>query len=146
MKVALIYPPTCDPTAPYLALPTLTAPLRMHGVEVLPIDANIEVYDRLLRQASLRRISQQLERRLARLERNGTLNHVEQLAYSTLWQAKEDAQSVPGAIADAVAVLRDRSGIRFFDPLQYETAITTVENALRLISAAFTPLALDFKS
>ena len=28
MKVALIYPPTCDPTAPYLSVPTLTGFLR----------------------------------------------------------------------------------------------------------------------
>ena len=28
MRVALIYPPTCDPTAPYLSVPTLTAWLR----------------------------------------------------------------------------------------------------------------------
>ena len=34
MKIALIYPPTCDPTAPYLSLPTLTGYLRAHGVEV----------------------------------------------------------------------------------------------------------------
>ena len=31
--VALIYPPTCDPTAPYLAVPMLTGFLREHGVE-----------------------------------------------------------------------------------------------------------------
>jgi len=28
MKVALIYPPTCDPTGPYLSVPMLTAYLR----------------------------------------------------------------------------------------------------------------------
>ena len=32
MKTALIYPPTCDPTAPYLAVPMLTGFLRAHGV------------------------------------------------------------------------------------------------------------------
>ena len=36
MKIALVYPPTCDPTAPYLAVPALTGFLRANGVEVLP--------------------------------------------------------------------------------------------------------------
>src|ERR1700690_3769716 len=53
MKIALIYPPTCDPTAPYLAVPMLTGFLRGHGVEVLPVDANIEAYDALLRRTPL---------------------------------------------------------------------------------------------
>ena len=53
MKVALIYPPTCDPTAPYLSVPTLCAYLRENGVEVLPIDANVEAFDALLRRAPL---------------------------------------------------------------------------------------------
>ena len=35
MKTALIYPPTCDPTAPYLAVPMLTGFLRAHGVQVV---------------------------------------------------------------------------------------------------------------
>ncbi len=52
MKVALIYPPTCDPTAPYIAVPALTGYLRQHGVEVLPIDANLEAWDHLLRRNS----------------------------------------------------------------------------------------------
>jgi len=144
MKVALIYPPTCDPTAPYLSVPMLTGYLRAHGVDILPIDANVEAYDRLLRRGALAELAQRLKRRLARLERKAALNHVEQLAYTALWQARDDARNVPGVIEDAVAVLRDRSGARFFDPVQYETAVTTVESALRLISAAFTPLSLDF--
>ena len=48
MRVALVYPPTCDPTAPYLAVPTLTAFLRANGVSVLPVDANVEAFDELL--------------------------------------------------------------------------------------------------
>ena len=51
MKIALVYPPTCDPTAPYLAVLMLTGFLRAHGVEVLPVDANVEAYDALLRRA-----------------------------------------------------------------------------------------------
>jgi len=146
MKLALIYPPTCDPTAPYLALPTLSAFLRTHGVEVVPIDANIEAYDRLLRQTPLTDLAHRVARRLMRLQRQKRLSHVEQLAYIALYQAQADAQTAPANIEDAVAVLRDRSGARFFDPAQYGNAVATVESALRLISAAYTPLTLTFLS
>ena len=62
MKVALVYPPTCDPTAPYLAVPMLAGFLRAHGVDVLPIDANLEAFDALLEPAPLSRVAERVER------------------------------------------------------------------------------------
>ena len=144
MKIALIYPPTCDPTAPYLSVPTLTGYLREHGVEVRPIDANVEAYSRLLCRETLTALAGRIEERWAKLKRKSALTHAEQLAGAALWESREDARSAPCAIDDAVAVLRDRSGERFFDPPQYEAAIDTVESALRLVSAAYAPLSLDF--
>lgn len=144
MKVALIYPPTCDPTAPYIALPALTAYLRCHGVDVLQIDANVEAYDLLLRKAPLEKLARRLEERLAELEGRHALSHVEQLAYAVLHGARGEACYIPRAIDDAVAVLRDRSGVRFFNPQQYAAAVEAVEGALYLISAAYTPLSMDF--
>jgi hypothetical protein len=144
MKIALIYPPTCDPTAPYLSLPTLMGYLRAHGVEVWPIDANVEAYSRLLSRETLTVLAGRVEERWSKLKRKSALNYAEQLAGAALWEAREDARNAPGGIDDAVAVLRDRSGERFFDPPQYEAAIATVESALRLVSAAYTPLSLDF--
>ena len=41
----LLFPPEWVPTAPYLALPSLTAVLREHGHEVIQKDINIEMYD-----------------------------------------------------------------------------------------------------
>ena len=61
MKIALIYPPTCDPTAPYLAVPMLTGFLRAHGVQVVPIDANVEAYDELLRPEPLAEVRDRIE-------------------------------------------------------------------------------------
>ncbi len=144
MKIALIYPPTCDPTAPYLSVPTLTGYLRAHGVEVRPIDANVEAYSRLLSRETLTVLAGRVERRWSNLKRKSALNHAEQLAGAALWEVRGDARSAPSAIEDAVAVLRDRSGERFFDPEQYAAAVATVESALRLVSAAYAPLALDF--
>lgn len=59
--VALVYPPTCDPTAPYLSLPTLTGWLRTHGVDVLPVDANVEAFDTLLRREPLHALAKRVE-------------------------------------------------------------------------------------
>ncbi len=144
MKVALIFPPTCDPTGPYLAVPMLTAYLRKRGITVLPVDANVEAYDRLLRCAVLREMAERVRKRLARLERKGSLSHSDQLLYVRLWEAVPDLSRVPETIEDAVCVLRDRTGVRFFDPCQYETAIRTIQAGLRIISAAHSPLMMDF--
>ena len=44
-KVMLLFPPEWVPTAPYLALPSLTAVLREAGHHVVQRDINIEMYD-----------------------------------------------------------------------------------------------------
>jgi hypothetical protein len=142
MRVALVYPPTCDPTAPYLAIPMLTGFLRSQGVEVVPIDANVEAYDFLLRADALAPLRDRLEQRLAALDRRASLDHAEQLEYHALWSARGDARVVPEGIDEAVAVLRDAG--RFYDPSVYAAAVDTVDAALRVVSAAHAPLQLDF--
>jgi len=144
VKIAIVYPPTCDPTAPYLAVPMLTGFLRQHCVTVLPIDANIEAFDALLEPAPLAGLRDRIERRLARLEQRPHLEHVEQLAYTALWQARGDAHAVPHGIAAAKATLRDKNSGRFFEAGAYSRAVATVDAALRVISAAHAPLHLDF--
>jgi len=141
-KLALIYPPTCDPTAPYLAVPMLTGFLRSHGREVLPIDANVEAWDDLLTPERLQEIAARLEAQLATLEERQSLSHREQLRYVALWRARGDAAAVPAGILEAKAILRDP--IRFFDPHDYGAAVATIEAAQRAISAAFGPLQVDF--
>ncbi|HZS36025.1 MAG TPA: radical SAM protein, partial [Polyangia bacterium] len=142
MKIALVYPPTCDPTAPYLSVPMLTGFLRAHGVEVLPVDANVEAYDALLRPAPLRALAERMERRLGKLDRKGALDHVEQRAYLQLWRARGDAHAAPVGIIEARDTLRDDAA--FFDPERYQRATATIESALRLVSAAHAPLDLSF--
>lgn len=142
VDVALIYPPTCDPTAPYLAVPTLTGWLRREGISVLPIDANVEAWNHLLTRERLDPLADRALARLAAIEAKGTLAHVDQLAYAALWEARGDAETAPARIDDAVAVLRDHD--RFFDVASYDAAVATIESALRLVSAAYTPLAVSF--
>jgi hypothetical protein len=144
VRVALVYPPACDPTAPYLALPTLTAWLRTHGVDVLPIDANVEAWEWLLSRPRLEKLAARIEERLAALESQDSLSHDDQLAYSALWAARGDAAAVPRAIDGALAVMRDRTGKRFHDPRAYADAVATIDAAQRVVSAAHHPLSVDF--
>ena len=146
MTVALIYPPACDPTAPYLSVPLLTGHLRSHGITVLPVDANVEAFDGLLRQAPLSALARRVEKRLARLLRKPALGHTDQLLFLRLTDVFPDLDWVPSAVEDAVAVLRDPTGRRFYDPAHYEKAVSTIMAALRLISAAYSPLSMDFTS
>ncbi len=144
MKIALIYPPTADPTSPYISVPALTAYLREHGVEVVPIDANLEAYEYLLQPDTLCGFARLLQKRCKRLARRSSLNHPEQMAYVRMINGLRFARSAPQTIDDALDVLRDRTKKRFFDPIQYTHAVDAVEAALELIGAAFTPLELDF--
>lgn len=54
MKVMLFFPPNWTPTMPHLALPTLTAYLRTHGVNVIQRDLNAELFDTILSRDYLR--------------------------------------------------------------------------------------------
>jgi len=140
--VALVYPPTCDPTAPYLAVPMLTGFLRANGVSVLPVDANVEAFDALLEPPPLDALRGRLESRLAELDRRGSLAHAEQLEYAALCRARGDARAAHQGILRAKATLRDPA--RFFDPDAYAAAVATIEAALRVVSATHHPLHLDF--
>jgi hypothetical protein len=142
MRVALVYPPTCDPTAPYLAVPMLTGFLRANGVDVMPIDANIEAFDRLLGKKSLGSLRDRLEARLAELDRKTILDHQEQLEYAALARARGDAHAAPHGIDRAKEIFRDE--VAFHDPDAYASAVATVDAALRVVSATHHPLHLDF--
>lgn len=142
MLVALVYPPTCDPTAPYLAVPMLTGFLRSQGVDVLPVDANVEAFDALLSTTSMAGLRDRLEARLKELDAKASLAHAEQLEYAALTRARGDAHAVPEGIAEARATFKDEA--RFHDPDAYACAVATVEAALRVVSATHHPLQLDF--
>ncbi len=142
MRVALVYPPTCDPTAPYLAVPTLTGFLRANGVDVMPIDANVEAWDALLTKSAMTKTRDRIEARIAALESRASLGHTEQLEYAALWGARGDARAMPDAIEEAKRTLRDEA--RFYDASAYDDAVLAIEGAQRAISAAHHPLAIDF--
>jgi hypothetical protein len=122
----------------------LTAFLRAQGVDVLPIDANLEAWDGLLAPVPLASVADRLERRLFDLDRRASLGHEEQVEYAALARARGDSLAAPGGIARAKATLRDET--RFFDADAYASAVATIDAALRAVSAAHHPLHLDFTS
>jgi hypothetical protein len=142
VKLALIFPPACDPTAPYPAIPALAGFLRPKGVEVLSIDANLEGFLALLRRKPLSELADRIEQRMANLQRRRSLDHQAQLELLTLGRVHGEARAVPGGIDPALEILRKPE--RFFDPGMYADAVATVNAALRVISAAHAPLQLDF--
>jgi len=54
MKLILLFPPNWTPSMPHLALPTLTAYLRGHGVDVIQRDLNATTFDEILTPTYLR--------------------------------------------------------------------------------------------
>jgi hypothetical protein len=142
LSISLVYPPSCDPTAPYLAVPMLTGFLREAGVEVLPIDANVEAWDDLLSPLPLGSVRDRIEARLAALETRRGLDHGEQLEFAALFGALADAHAAPRGIVEAKSILRDPRA--FYNPDRYADAVATIDAALRAVSAAYHPLHVDF--
>ena len=142
VKLALIYPPACDPTAPYPALPALAGFLRPRGVDVTLIDANLEGFLGLLQADRLAGLGERIERRMSALQRRRTLDHEAQLELLTLLRVRDQTRVVPTRIGQALGVLRSRTS--FYDAEAYAGAVDTVAAALRVISAAHAPLHMDF--
>ncbi len=106
----------------------------------------MESYDFFAEAETLRELAAGVDRRLALLKKEQTLNHRRQMESVALMQSRIFSHDLPGKIEEARSVMRDHSGKRFYDPLSYERAVILIERALGLISAAHTPLALSFNS
>jgi anaerobic magnesium-protoporphyrin IX monomethyl ester cyclase len=144
MKAALIYPPTCDPTAPYIAVPLLTACLRARGVEVLPIDANLGAWRHLLEPEALRCLLKRVRGRFLALDRQPSLGHAQQLEYAVLAEACRGGAALPQRIRGALALLGGGQGAQFYQDAKYGQAVAAVEQAQALIGAAYHPLSVSF--
>lgn len=126
MKVMLIFPPHWFPGLPHLALPTLAAYLRAHGIEVLQRDLNLETFERVLTPAYLRQSLDRLRPTGARGERMA-------------W-ALERGPQLAAAVAGAVDVLRSPA---FLDGPRGRAAYITIAECLELASLPFYPASLE---
>jgi anaerobic magnesium-protoporphyrin IX monomethyl ester cyclase len=145
LKTMLLFPPEWVPTAPYLALPSLTAVLRAEGHEVIQRDINIEMYDLFFSETFLiwvmARMSMQL-RGLQAKERSVGLTDREADQKAVL-EAKSaiDVMELAGRAMKAKRIVRSEE---FYDADKLESALNTFREVMQYISAAYYPASIVF--
>jgi radical SAM superfamily enzyme YgiQ (UPF0313 family) len=145
LKTMLLFPPEWVPTAPYLALPSLTAVLREHGHEVIQKDVNIEMYDLFFSDTFLiwimARMSMQL-RALEVKEMSGELTgrEIDQKAL-LLGKAEVDVMALAERAERAKRIVRSEA---FYEADKLEWALNTFREVMQYISAAYYPASIVF--
>ena len=119
---------------PHLALPTLTAYLRSHGVEVIQRDLNLEVFDEILTRDYLKNT-------LTQLRATNPKSKI-QNPKSIDWALRQGPQLV-NQVESAKATLRSEA---FFDGPVGLRAFKTLVDCLELASLPFYPAALHLQS
>lgn len=145
LKTMLLFPPEWVPTAPYLALPSLTAVLRQHGHEVVQKDVNIEMYDLFFSDAFLLWVKARMGMQLRELEgkeRAGWLTDQEADQKAVL-QAKQDLD-VFELIERAETAKRVVRSEAFYEADRLEQALNTFREVMQYISAAYYPASIVF--
>ena len=141
----LLFPPEWVPTAPYLALPSLTAVLRQHGHEVVQKDVNIEMYDLFFSDVFLVWVKARLSMQLHTLEAK------EAAGWLTDQEAAHKACLLEKSVID-IFELAERAdtakrvvrGEEFYDADRLEWALNTFREVMQVISAAYYPASLVF--
>ncbi len=145
LKTLLLFPPEWVPTAPYLALPSLTAVLREAGHEVVQKDINIEMYDLFFSETFLFWVKGRIDlqtKLLDEKDQRGTLTDAEQDQLAVL-RAKADVDAFD--LADrAVEAKRVVRGEEFYSADRLEWALNTFREVMQYISAAYYPASLVF--
>lgn len=144
-KVMLLFPPEWVPTAPYLALPSLTAVLREAGHTVVQRDINIEMYDHFFTTEFLIWVKGRLGMQLKPLQdkdKAGTLTEREADQKAVVEQAYAvDVFDLAERAEDAKRIVR---GERFYEAEKLEMALNCFRETMQYISAAYYPASLVF--
>lgn len=144
-KVMLLFPPEWVPTAPYLALPSLTAVLREQGHEVVQRDINIEMYDHFFSDAFLIWVKTRMASQLHGLEEKA------QHAWLTEAETQQKACLEAKAGQDVFALIEQAEraktivrGEDFYQADKLEWALNTFRQVMQYISAAYYPASIVF--
>jgi radical SAM superfamily enzyme YgiQ (UPF0313 family) len=145
LKTMLLFPPEWVPTAPYLALPALTAVLRQHGHEVVQRDINIEMYHLFFSDTFLIWIKARMAGQLHSLEmkeRSGWLTDQE-VGQKACLESKvgADVFDLIERVEKAKRITRSEA---FYDADQLEWALNVFREVMQYISAAYYPASLVF--
>ena len=145
LKAMLLFPPEWVPTAPYLALPSLTAVLRQHGHEVVQKDVNIEMYDYFFSDTFLIWIMARMatqQRALETKELTERLTEREAAQKACLEAAAGvDVLNLAERAQEAKRITRSED---FYDADRLEWALNTFREVMQYISAAYYPASLVF--
>ena len=145
LKTLLLFPPEWVPTAPYLALPSLTAVLRQYGYPVVQKDVNIEMYDLFFSDTFLIWINARMAMQLRRLEAKEAaealtdqqVDHktcLEERAQVNVFELAEQAQ-------EAKRIVR---GEAFYEAERLQWALEKFREVMHYISGAYYPASLVF--
>ena len=144
-KVMLLFPPEWVPTAPYLALPSLTAILREAGHRVVQRDVNIEMYDHFFTMEFLIWVKARLGMQLKPLqdrEKSGRLTEREADQKAAVEQAYAvDVFDLAERAENAKLIVR---GERFYQAEKLEGALNCFREVMAYISTAYYPASLVF--
>jgi anaerobic magnesium-protoporphyrin IX monomethyl ester cyclase len=121
---------------PHLALPSLAAYLRSHGVEVIQRDLNAKVFDQVLSGRYLRMVANQLRRERKRVARRGLSDAATRAGIELMDWGQEHGKELAGDVDQAKETVRSE---RFFDPQPSLKAFLTLVKGLRLGSAPYYP-------
>ena len=133
MTVALIFPPVVDPRAPHLALPSLAAFLRSHGIDVRMYDLNVRSMRYLLQSHRLRQAAEKVRGAM-----HGRWDLSTPESKLALYGRK-----VASSMDSALETLTDPH--RFFDAHAFNSARELVVSGLALSAAARNPrISYDF--
>ena len=138
LKTMLLFPPEWVPTAPYLALPCLTAVLRQAGHEVIQKDVNIEMYDLFFSDSFLIWVKTRMGMQLHELEakeRSGWLTDQE-IDQKAVVQAKAKVD-VFHLIEQAETAKRIVRSQEFYEAEKLEWALSSFRVVMEYISAAY---------
>lgn len=141
----LLFPPEWVPTAPYLALPSLTAVLRAHGHTVIQKDVNIEMYDWFFSDSFLIWVKLRMDQQRKKLEERESLPHLSDQERDQLnclrQQVDVDVMDLAEKVLEAKHVVR---GEGFYDAERLEWALNVFRDVMQFISAAYFPASLVF--
>ena len=145
LKTMLLFPPEWVPTAPYLALPSLTAVLRQHGHEVVQKDVNIEMYDLFFSDTFLIWVKTRMAMQLRALEAKEAAGALTEQEIDQKALLNERAEVDVFDLAErAMEAKRITRSDEFYDADKLEGALTTFREVMQYISAAYYPASLVF--
>lgn len=145
MKAVLLFPPQWIPYQPYLSLPSLSAFLKQHGVDVAQMDLNIEAFDIFFSKDYLLTLSERLGNEFSRLNSKPELRPgFEQQYYNDLFIANNSLRQIAEDVENAKKVFR--SSTDYYDANSLSAARETLKKALAVISTAHFPTRLDLLS